>query len=221
MHAEVDIVAAPVHSDGFRTFISAKDQATPTEGATKQETARATDFETISITMASGEYLARTHFRVATPKEILEHIFFPDKFDDYSAPLPSINLSSRDITRWKMAWRAIQAFKFESDRGPTVSICHATKSRCKDWPDAEDVLNSFSVALGFSAAALMYGGLHALAWFAHFDSSTQQLLWRILVCVVIGGVPVMYALTKIDDHLFLIFEISRFSYWTSLITVGI
>ena len=53
-----------------------------------------------------------------------------------------------------------------------------------------------SIVFGFGAAALIYGGLHALAWFAHFGSSSESLLWRISTCVVMGGVPIVFVLFK-------------------------
>ena len=60
-----------------------------------------------------------------------------------------------------MAWRAFQTFKlpdYDSDnfgfRGTD-----AITLRCKDWPETNDIYDDFSVALGFSAAAFIYGGL--------------------------------------------------------------
>lgn len=63
------------------------------------------------------------------------------------------------------------------------------------WKIAEDNRDG----LGFSAAGLMYGGLHALAWFAHFESPIQQLLWRISACVVAGGLPMSLTLLILSD----------------------
>ena len=57
------------------------------------------------------------------------------------------------------------------------------------------------IGLGFSAAALMYGGLHVLAWNAHFDSYIQQLLWRISASVVAGGLPVIFVAAILADKL--------------------
>lgn len=198
MQCEVDIVAVPVlnaGSDGFRTFISKTDEAT----ATKQETANAADHETDSITMAPGEYLAGTCFRAFTARELLQDRPGFGNLHDYNGPLPSINLSSQDITRWKMAWSAIQAFRIETADGPPFSTSSVIQSRCKDWPGADDILENLSAALGFSAAAFIYGGLHALAWFAYFHSSTEQLLWQISACVVMGGVSAMHLLAKITQ----------------------
>ena len=111
--------------------------------------------------------------------------------------LPEIRLSRQDIVRWKMAWRAIQAFRYVSANRSYISTSNAIKSRCEDWPETEEIFINVLVALGFSAAAFIYGGLHALAWSAHFETFTEQLLWRISACAVMGGVPVVYVYAKV------------------------
>ncbi len=95
-----------------------------------------------------------------------------------------------------MAWRAHQVFKRR--RLPKILV-----RRCNDWPDMENIFDEPLIAFGFSAGALIYGGLHALAWFAHFDSSTEQLLWRTSACVIMGGLPVIWILSRrLDDKSF-------------------
>ena len=44
--------------------------------------------------------------------------------------------------------------------------------------------------LGSTMATSIYGENDALAWSAHFDSTTEILIWRISSCVVMGGLPV-------------------------------
>ena len=189
--------------------------------ATEQETARATDHETISTIIAPGEYLAGTSFLARMHSQLFNYRAYVELLDHYDGPLPSINLSSQDVTRWKMAWRAIQAFNFAIAFGTFGSGFNTIKSRCKDWPDIGDIFDDRSVALGFSIAAFIYGGLHALAWFAHVDSSTEQLLWRVSACVVMGGVPIMYGLGKADGNTHKVFRNFRFGYWLSImITVS-
>lgn len=117
---------------------------------------------------------------------------------------PGILLSQRDVNRWKSASRAAQSFEKEvslhnqlfwaSLHGPGFS------PRCEDWPDLQDVMRAPFLQLGFVLAALVYGGLHALAWFAHFNTSTEQLLWRISASMIMGGLLVAFcllALTKL------------------------
>ena len=92
-----------------------------------------------------------------------------------------------------MAWHAQKLME-------TYQISSALTQRCKDWPNIDDILE-LPIAIGFTTVALVYGGLHALAWLAHFDSPTEQLLWRISACVVMCGFPVLLALLKNFDHL--------------------
>lgn len=36
---------------------------------------------------------------------------------------------------------------------------------------------------------LIYGGLHAVAWDAHFPSYVERILWRVAVVVIIASTP--------------------------------
>lgn len=47
----------------------------------------------------------------------------------------------------------------------------------------EDVLSTF--VLG--GLCLLYGGIHAIAWNAHFPSFAEQMIWRVSVCIIGGG----------------------------------
>ena len=148
--------------------------------------------------LGPGEYLTGTCFRAPTFEEVLKAIC-GEQFDDFKGPyplLPEMRLSRQDIVRWKMAWRAVQAFKHDFPSHSSISTSNAIKSRCENWPKAGEIFNNVSVALGFSAAAFIYGGLHALAWSAHFDSSIERLLWRVSACAVMGGIPVVYVYAK-------------------------
>ena len=122
---------------------------------------------------------------------------------DTIGPLPPISLTTKDVTRYKMAWRALK-FAWAPKRFFCEGRCHNesfrnTKrnpltfvQRCSDRPFRHDL--TLPIRLGFITAGFIYGGLHAMAWFAHFESSTQQLLWRISACVVMGGFPVCFVL---------------------------
>ena len=86
---------------------------------------------------------------------------------------------------------------------PSDSILYRSfVHRCQNRPDIDEFSTNLSLGLNFSAAAFIYGGLHALAWFAHFDSSTEQLLWRISACVVMGMLPVIIGLYSFSWRLF-------------------
>ncbi|KAL8846659.1 MAG: hypothetical protein Q9221_008266 [Calogaya cf. arnoldii] len=116
--------------------------------------------------------------------------------------LPSLSLTRQDINRWKMAKRAAEINNHEPlrrERGdvyrrldPFVRRCFNTPvRRYFKTPVLAEVLGELPQALGFGVAALIYGGLHALAWFADFHSPTEQLLWRISSVAVMGGIPVL------------------------------
>lgn len=194
---ETDIIASTIAYDESRVLIKGQGSG----AATEQETGRIRENETNSITLAPGEYLIGTCFKARTIEEILKPSD-TSKMDDYDGPrpfLPKIRLSSQDIVRWKMAWRAIRTLYGFSGRSYML-IHNAMELRCKDLPDIEKILDDLSATLVLSAAAFIYGGLHALAWSAHFDSSTERLLWRISACVIMGGVPAMYAFAKAIDY---------------------
>ena len=123
---------------------------------------------------------------------------FNDFMELYLHP-PAILLSQRDVTRWKFAFRAAQVFgkdiNHDNHLDSTAQDWNWVFSlRCEDWPDLDDILDAHFLQLGFVLAALVYGGLHALAWFAHFNTSTEQLLWRVSACIVMGGLPVVFGL---------------------------
>ena len=160
-----------------------------------QEIEHQGDNEAASIILAPGQTLQGTGFRLVDLRSLAQRARILMPFDDYDGPhppLPNVSLGTEDITRYKMAWRAVGYM--EGGESPAGwPVIRPLVQRCKDWPDVDNILE-LPIALGFTAVALIYGGLHALAWHAHFDSSTQQLLWRISACVVMGGFPVFFVL---------------------------
>ena len=122
--------------------------------------------------------------------------------------MPSLDLTPRDVTRWKIAWR--EYHEHGEEFGGNVLV-----KRCRDWPDKEDMLK-LPVALTFSATALAYGGLHALAWHAYFKSPTEQQLWRISACIVMGGMALILLTVK-----FAVRIIKTFAYLTNFIHLGL
>ena len=197
---ESQIIDSPVSCDGEKVFIKGQGLWT----ATEQEIGCTRENETNSITLAPGEYLTGTCFKARTIEEILISIDM-SKMGDYDRPrsfLPKIRLSSQDTVRWKMAWRAIQTLYKSSGRslGYYMLNHNVMELRCKDMPEIGDILDELSAILVFSAAAFIYGSLHALAWDAHFDSSFERQLWRSSACVIMGGVPAIYALAKGTDY---------------------
>ena len=109
-------------------------------------------------------------------------------------------LSNEDVKRWKRAsnflsvYDRTQRFVHESEQGKA----HLRSSRFKrllerrisNWPDTNAILDDFLIFLAFTAAALIYGGLHALAWSADFRTLVEQTLWRLSASAVMAGNPV-------------------------------
>lgn len=114
-----------------------------------------------------------------------------------SAALPSLKLTKQDINRWKMAKRAAESIGELSDH--EVFSGEPLERRCTNIPNLIKVLYKLPLVFEFSAAAMVYGGLHALAWFAHFRSPTEQLLWGISSAVVMGGIPTLAVIWKLAD----------------------
>ena len=179
------------------------------------------DVDVSSTTLASGQYLTGTGFKLRTFAQLIDHhLLFPtfpheslmkpyrskylraltnlNQYKDDQIPFTGLTFTDRDVTRWNMAWRAVQTCKLVEDtkengvtqKRPDVKrLPRQLTERCDDWPTFDDLAN-LPILFGFSVAAFIYGGLHALAWFAHFNSNTEQLLWRASACIVMGGFPV-------------------------------
>ena len=123
-----------------------------------------------------------------------------------------ISFTARDIIRWKMAWRAVQICRDPSPGREVPYRDHTGVPRPldvfrthQDWPNSDGLFDDLAFILGFSVAGIIYGGLHALAWSAHFQSHTEQLLWRISACIVMAGVLIefilVWAIADLDiDH---------------------
>lgn len=141
-----------------------------------------------SITCKPNQVIPGTDLRLKNdPLEIAGII-------DLKPAFPNITIMEGDINRWKMAVRAFERFQ-----DPHSGLNHLNgpfRRHVPNMPDFEDIFREFPLALGFSAAAITYGGLHALAWFAQFRSPTEQLLWRISSVAVMSEIPIMAATNK-------------------------
>lgn len=203
-YAEFDLIISHLDDESFEDSDPGQDNDNY-KIHSEQETRHYRDNEIGSTTLMPGQVLHETGFKARNFREILatmksrseirsEMLQSFDSFNGSHAPLPNISLTSQDVTRWKMASRADEVYK--QGQAYSIPIFLSFVQRCKDWPDVDHIFDEPSIAFGFSAAALIYGGLHALAWFAHFGSSREQLLWRISACVVMGGVPIIFVLWK-------------------------
>ena len=165
-----------------------------------------------SNVLMPGETIQGTGYRVLDMESLAHKLGQGDilNFKGGShSPLPELNLTTTDVTRYQMASRASELL-YEASQPLCESFPEGTAHyrvmfrsetivrRCKDWPDTNNVLE-LPVALGSTTAVVIYGGIHALAWTAYFGSSRQQLLWRIAACVVMGGLPVILILTLVRE----------------------
>lgn len=177
------------------------------EPSSKQEERNDRENRTGSTTLAPGQYLQGTGFKAWELKNLIESseslASALESFESYEGPhpsLPNISVTSQDITRWKMAWRAIQAFERGYGSPFLLRYKQLIVQRCENWPSVKNISEELLTALTFSVAALIYGGLHSLAWYANFDSFDEQLVWRISACVVMGGTPVIWVLFNFTDN---------------------
>ena len=143
--------------------------------------------------LGPGEFLQGTYFQLKSKLGGCSRSQCAEFGVEACPRLPRIELTSSEVTRWKMASRLLES----SQRADVEEAGWGTSihQRCKDWPNVGRMFH-LPIALGFTVAALSYGGLHALAWSAHFGSSTEQLLWRMSACVVMGGLPSCYVMIK-------------------------
>ena len=182
-------------------------------GALRHESGRLENEDITTIILEPGQTLQGTGLQIIHPRDIhysygvmsqfgmrLPPNMPPELrkyFNELHSTLPHVRLTARDITRWKMAWRACRPDTQEiSGNAKMLSLtCYEQllARRCTDGPDWVRIFEIPTI-LGFTAATFIYGGLHALAWSAHFDSTTEKLLWRISSCIIMGGFPVISSL---------------------------
>jgi hypothetical protein len=53
------------------------------------------------------------------------------------------------------------------------------------WHDDFDAGEGYLLKTAFIALGIVYGGLHAVAWDAHFPSYVEQIMWRVSVLLII------------------------------------
>ncbi|KAL8954561.1 MAG: hypothetical protein Q9193_007194, partial [Seirophora villosa] len=145
-----------------------------------------------STRVEPGQAVPGTKLKTMTSQQVKDLV--GDK-SPYLPPIPSFRFSKEDFNLIKMASAASDARVRRPQEGKEKKF----RRRCKNvrgW--GHDVS-----LLGLTIVSLIYGGLHAMAWFANFNSTTEQLLWRISSCVVMGGLPIFLVLSFIlyHDHL--------------------
>lgn len=161
-------------------------------------------------TVALGQFIPGTGFKMNGLHEIFDSSIPFKYLDTWRDSMRNSTLQPRqidiiftlrDLNRWNLAWRGAQICRqksmgrqVESDNFYPVPLPSFLFRKYQDWPDMDDTFENLPIGLGFGVAGLIYGGLHALAWSAHFQSSIEQSLWRISACIVMGGIPILLLL---------------------------
>ena len=189
-----------------------------------QESETDDDQRHISTTLAPGHGLSGSSFRLMCSKDL--SVPGPRDYGTiYTGPalfkriealvgakavshlrFPDVKLISRDVNRWRMASRAIQLIKDYEGHFDAVPNIRLLIPRCGNLPDEYEMRRPV-VALGFSAAGTIYGGLHALAWSAAFATIVQRLLWRLSASLVVTGFPLISSFYWLQIYIFSILDI--------------
>ncbi|KAL2072183.1 hypothetical protein VTL71DRAFT_11526 [Oculimacula yallundae] len=105
-----------------------------------------------------------------------------------------LHLSAIDVLRWQLASARAQTLDVSQSRGFWSD--QRIVSRCKNGfqftgLSPRDRLLAWSILV---LASIIYGGLHALAWYVTFGSHTERFLWRLSASSVMsyGFVATVY-----------------------------
>ncbi|KAF2464834.1 uncharacterized protein BDR25DRAFT_295994 [Lindgomyces ingoldianus] len=130
----------------------------------------------------------------------------PENFGIKHQDRPYLLLRPRDVTRWRLASQAIERHGWYtlnnySERFVKLPMfaedwleCDLVSLRKSNHAPGFIVLGIKSkdwlLYFGMTAACAIYGGMHLLAWNAHFPSRTESVLWRLSSIAVAGYGPV-------------------------------
>jgi hypothetical protein len=115
------------------------------------------------------------------------------------------NLLPCDVRRWKYAREAMDKYNLKK---PDTDLDLVT---IKPVPESMglnrlDKMPITWASLGFSLVAAGYGGLHGLAWNAHFPTHLELNLWRISVLVIASPAALCFLLILLrHDTIFAVF----------------
>ncbi len=121
------------------------------------------------------------------------------------------NLSPLDTRRWQLAHLAIQRYNLPKPTKNLNFITLKAISEAEAFNDNSETAGSAWSTLLLFLLSAAYGGLHALAWNAHFPSLKQRKLWRISSCIVASPIGIMIFLVLI----FVIEECAKQGSWPS------
>ena len=105
------------------------------------------------------------------------------------------NLTPCDVRRWQLAREAIDKYRLKKPNTNlnlvTVRALPESVNLDESTGEGEEKPN-FLACLGLSLVGAGYGGLHALAWNAHFPSHKELKLWRISVLIIAAPAALVF-----------------------------
>ncbi|KAG4428083.1 hypothetical protein IFR05_016432 [Cadophora sp. M221] len=104
---------------------------------------------------------------------------------------PTFHLTPLDTHRWRLAQHALVKYHLKkSSKDLNMVTVNAIGENLK-WDDKESPLSPLWEVWMLVLLGTAYGGLHALAWNAHFPSKREKLLWRISSCIISSPIAVI------------------------------
>jgi hypothetical protein len=89
------------------------------------------------------------------------------------------NLTPRDVRRWKLAREAMDKYQLQKpDKNLYLVTIKPVAERMENSNDSDGMSATWHF-LGFCVISAAYGGLHTVAWNAHFPSHREMILWRV------------------------------------------
>lgn len=107
------------------------------------------------------------------------------KVYSYDDDKPAVfNLTPRDVRHWRLAREAMDKYHLKKPNTNLDLVTIKPVPESMGWDTPKEEPFKWAAHLGFSLVAAGYGGLHALAWNAHFPTHRELKLWRISALII-------------------------------------
>ncbi|KAK3494448.1 uncharacterized protein B0T23DRAFT_108572 [Neurospora hispaniola] len=129
-----------------------------------------------------GVKLTGQSIRDSTKKGPFSAFRSPDSspYSTSTNEMTRIVIQYSDIIRWQLALKYAQSHRTILAQHMYIDGLKDTfTDRVRNLPRFQDYENYFELFIGFGFVALIYGGLHCVAWNAPFTTSVERILWRI------------------------------------------
>ena len=144
-----------------------------------------------SFTVTTSQALPGTGFKANgnSTRWIVETTY--GSGDEFSNPYTDVhykpavfNLTPRDVRRWKLAREAMDKYQLQKpDKNLYLVTIKPVAEHMENSNGSDGTLATWHI-LGFSVISAAYGGLHTVAWNAHFPSHREMVLWRVSALVI-------------------------------------